>query len=585
MGVRLPIINERFLTQFIKVLSSSHDFTRKSLNNFYKLISSIDKEFYKKDVNTHAMILTIEVLILARLEGENDTETFLSRVQIEVSDTYLDVKENIIYPTIISSEDVADKDIRFIERTIETYIKYNTVLSKKDEILDTVTDISSGNINNLPEAITSLRTLISNLNDEFKITDVNTDRYTMAHTIQEEFIEDILKETFDYYTSPKLVLKTGLKRFNEMLSRQGGFLGGKFYMFHADTNTFKSALLLYIAKWIQKYNSHVFLEDFLHNKKRPTILYISLENAYREDASRYFSAYTQTNISSYSDFSDIKSMWTKNYNITNSIIDITLLHAEDNTFGIKDLKNAIVQLEDEGYVVITVLLDSFDLLAPLDEDKFNDERIQLTKNGKAIQKFIKERPFPLISVHQMNREGNKSTTEKREKGAINIGKALGRQYISGAYDIERRVSFSAYLYIETSPYDNKEYLEISRGKMRYEKTDIDFFAHELKNGFYIEDDYLSNEYKSILTLQQSNDDLLDAGNVGSRGITSINQPKPQEILTISQDELEKQKVSNQLQILINLWTAVGDPSIDDFSDFDDDELFCPYTKYSEVFET
>jgi hypothetical protein len=287
---------------------------------------------------------------------------------------------------------------------------------------------------------------------------------------------------------------------------------------------------MHISRWFQLYNSDLFMEEYLREHVRPTVLMVSLENGNKEDDSRYFSAYTKSQIVSPDNFDGAARMWRESFNMTGSCVDITVLHLEDNVFGVDELKNAVQMIEDDNYKVVAVLIDSLDLMAANQEDRYADERIKLSGISKSIHKFIKDRPFPIISVTQTNREGDKTISDKRSSGMTNIAKSLSRSFVGGSSDIDRRVDWSAFIYLERSPYNKKLYFELKREKMRYQRTDLEYFCHELINGFFFEDDLFlpEGEYGSLLDINPSDDELfLNASNIGSRGITNIKQaPTP-----------------------------------------------------------
>jgi type IV secretory pathway VirB4 component len=118
--------------------------------------------------------------------------------------------------------------------------------------------------------------------------------------------------------------------------------------------------------------------------------------------------------------------------------------------------------------------------------------------------------------------------EKKEKGCVDLAKTLGRSFISGAYDIERRVHWSAFIYTEWSHYDNELYLEIHREKVKYKKTPVDYLVQWLQNGFIIHDDYGTDQYNSRDTIMPKDENInftQGAADVGVRGITSIAKMK------------------------------------------------------------
>jgi hypothetical protein len=526
---RAPIITERFLSLFLKVASSQYINKRAEIIKLQKFVEDIPKEMYEKDTTVYALIVAIGIVLKNRLEGVNDKEELIELINIDMFEAFDEEKENNIFPTILSGDEVLEKEKELVKKMVDTHLRYEAVLSQKDELSDVLTDIGSGNIRNMEESLESLKAIINELYEEFKKTEYSTDKYIITHTSDKDDFREKLKHAYDYATSPKIALKTGFKMLNEMLSSQGGFLSSKFYMFYADTNTFKSALLKYIAKWIQKYNNEMFREEFLATGKRPTILYISLEDGEIEDINRIFTTTTAQDLMSYDTFSEAEAAWNKHFNPDTTIIDICQINSTENSINLNTIEGFIKNLEENGYFVIALIIDSFDLMAPSEEDIYRgitDDTTVFANRAKAIQKYVADKLFPIISAHQLNRSGNQIINEKKEKGGVDIARSLGRSMISGAYDIERRVHWSAFIHVEKSPYDNERYLEIKRDKIKYKITDTDYMVHWLKNGFIIEDDYGTDKVLSrgsILPLDNDNVYSQGANNLGSRGISSISK--------------------------------------------------------------
>lgn len=543
---RSPIMTERFLTTVLKV-SSCHKMTKKAvLLNMQSFMNQIDPTTFEKDPNVFSLMLAIKIVLQNRLEGVDDPSDLVEYVNLEIMDNYEEQKSNIIFPTILSSTDTSDKEKNLVLNTIDNYINYQNVLERKDDLSDILSDLGSGNISNLDNSISSLRSIINSLHDEFQKTNTSKEAYTFIHTSEDQEFRERLEDAHAYAISDKVCLHTGLKRFNEMLSTKGGFLGGKFYMFYADTNTFKSALLKYCAKWIQKYNGDTFKEEFLETGRRPCILYISLEDGANEDTSRMYTTYTGKDLMNTSSFEEAEKIWKQEYYSSGSCIDICQVNSSESPINLSTIESFKKRLEEENYFLIAIIVDSFDLMAPSDDDIYRgitDDVTIFSNRAKAIQKWIADKPFPWITAHQLNRAGNQFIMEKKEKGCVDLAKTLGRSFISGAYDIERRVHWSAFIYTEWSHYDNELYLEIHREKVKYKKTPVDYMVHWLQNGFIIHDDYGTTEYLSRDTIMPKEDNFAQgASDVGTRGITSIARMKAD--MGIEQPTKETNKVTD-----------------------------------------
>lgn len=543
---RSPIMTERFLTTVLKV-SSCPKMTKKAvLLNMQSFMNQIDPTTFEKDPNVFSLMLAIKIVLKNRLEGVDDPSDLVEYVNLEIMDNYEEQKSNIIFPTILSSTDTSDKEKNLVLNTIDNYINYQNVLEKKDDLADILSDLGSGNISNLDNSISSLRSIINSLYDEFQKTNTSKEAYTFIHTSENQEFRERLEDAHAYAISDKVCLHTGLKRFNEMLSTKGGFLGGKFYMFYADTNTFKSALLKYCAKWIQKYNGDTFKEEFLETGRRPCILYVSLEDGANEDTSRMYTTYTGKDLMNAASFEEAEKLWKQAYFSSGSCIDICQVNSSESPINLSIIESFKKRLEEENYFLIAIIVDSFDLMAPSDDDIYRgitDDVTIFSNRAKAIQKWIADKPFPWITAHQLNRAGNQFIMEKKEKGCVDLAKTLGRSFISGAYDIERRVHWSAFIYTEWSHYDNELYLEIHREKVKYKKTPVDYMVHWLQNGFIIHDDYGTTEYLSRDTIMPKEDNFAQgASDVGTRGITSIARMKAD--MGIEQPPKETNKVTD-----------------------------------------
>ena len=523
LDYRASIMTERFLSMMLKVCANPDLQKRAVLINLKSFIDQVPLDLYSKDSTVYALIVAITCVLKNKLDGATEIEDLVDFVNIDLTDNYNEIKDSIIFPTILSAEEATEKETNLVIKTTDTYIRYEAILANKDNLTDILTDIGSGNISSLDNALEELKEIITLLHTEFEKTEGNNEGISIIHTTDPQAMREALEDSYDEMRSPKTVLKLGLKAFNLMISPQGGFRDGTANYIYADTNTFKSALLRYIDKWITIYNSDQFKEDFLKTGKRPTILFISLEDGPIEDFSRYFITYTKEDILEPADFDEAISTWRKNYN---SIIDTTHINSSDKPINLEFVDSTIKRLDEDNYKVIAVIIDSFDLMAPSTDDIYRhitDETTIMSNRAKAIQKWIADKPFPLITAHQLNRAGNQYIMEKKDSGCVDLAKTLGRSFISGAYDIERRAYFSCFIYTEYSKFDNELYLECFRSKSRGKRNEqYEYFVTKLRNGFLIDDDYGKETWSTRFSIMP--DDLSfsqGAKDIGQRGISSI----------------------------------------------------------------
>lgn len=550
LDYRAALLTERFLTMMLKVVTSGRFDKVRKLQTLQSFTDTIQLVNFEKDPTVYALLVAIKNVIKNKLEGATEVEDLMEFVNLELTENFQEIKDSVIFPTMLSSSESTEKEETLVTNTTNICIRYDAIFKNKDELSDILTDIGSGNITNLQNALDNFESVLNTLYEEFKDTKSAGSELRMFHTTDEKEMKENLKEMWDYVHSPKFVLKTGIKRFNQMLSYRGGFLGGQSYIFYADTNNFKSALLRYIAKWIVKYNSNSFMEEFLRTGKRPTIIFVSLEDGSTEDVNRYYSINVQESIDEVSNFEEAWKLWKENYD---SIIDITHINGGEHGINFQVLDQILRKIDQDGYFPIALCMDSMDLMSPDPEDialRINDENVLFSRRAKHMQKWIEEKSFPWITAHQLNRAGNQKIQEMKDAGMTDIARGLGRAYISSSFDVERRVWFSAFIYVEWSKFDNMPYLEIKRDKAKQAKTEIDYIAIPLRNGFYIQDD-LNEAFDTAQTSIVPVGDVLNAVQVGTRGAVTMNidsqkveEPQTQAFISSSTSEEDTQNIDS-----------------------------------------
>lgn len=497
--LKLPIINERFLTSLLKILSSNKSvISKKALFNIDYLLNMIDIPYYSKDMNVYSVILAIQIAIKQRENDVTiDADNLLSEIIAVIPESYNEQIKNIIEPTINLGKNLnSPTEVEKINSLIDLYLKHSTILLTKEKLSNALTEITSGNVTNLQASIDNYRNIVESISDEFRRTDSTTNNNTI-HSNDEEFM-DILVETYEQLKNPKCNLVTGLKMFNEMLSEEGGFRNGCFYIIYAQINSFKSATLEYCKKWIRKYNGDNFKKMLSETGLIPTILFYSLENTKTENMQRDFYMETGVQLKDVKSVEEAKKLWKEHYNSTNSPINVTYVYAESNTVKVSDVRRKIRSLKDEGYKVICTIIDYLELLRAEDEDVHLENRLKLGYISNALHVLAVSEDIVCISAMQLNRAAESAIMDLRNKGQTNIINQIGSmQFIGESYGIEKPVDGSFYIGIERSIYDNKLYLAIKRGKLRYKRTPVQYFVTELKNGFYIEDDYGTDKVTSL----------------------------------------------------------------------------------------
>lgn len=565
--LKLNIINERFLSSVLKVLSADIVLSKKLLGNIEYLFEIIDINFYKKDANVFSLILAIQIANKRRQTIPNyNADDMISEIDVMISETYDKQKKDIIFPIIKSSKVINPTELQFVNKTIENRLKYSGIILTKDKMMNALTEITSGNPNNLEEAISKYRNTIDSIEEEFRKTDsvINND---IINSVDEDFI-DILMETYDEVKNPKYTLKTGLKYFNKFLSEEGGFKNGCYYILYAQINSFKSALLQYCEKWIRKYNWEIFQKNFNETGNIPTIAFWSFENTKKENMQREFYMETGEQLKDMTSKEEARIKWERAYNSTGSMINVAYIYAETNTVKVSDMRRTVRSLNESGYKVICVIVDYLELIRAEDEDIRLENRLKLGYISNQLHVLAVTEDIPVITAQQMNRAAEAAISDLRQKGQTNIIDQMGSmQYIGESYAIEKPADFSAYIGTERSIYDNKLYLTMKRGKCRYRRTDLSYFVQELQNGFYIEDDYLTDKVnsknaimpvadKEIKEISESVKKEFEKDPISERGSRTIRDSKHEVIRKKKEDSKpkiveEKEKITEETSNVID----------------------------------
>lgn len=541
-GIRSPIVNEKNLTLTVSVLASPLEIDRRQLDVVERFFKAIDEEYYASDITIGALIHCIKILCEDRREGADYKDSLLNKIDATMASIYNDVKENIIIPAIMASDDITPRAAQSNIAGYETQLRYYTIFQKKDKFSDLLSDLTSGSTLNIDSTLKELENTTRELNDEFmKIKNSKTSS-SVSVTSSSLFANNQLFDAYRVETSPIRIYKTGLKKFNEMLSVEGGFLSGKYYMFYANINNFKSTLLLYIAKWIMQYNGDLFKTDsYILSGKKPTVVFVSLENPYEEDTSKLFTMVTHRNLKHMKSYEEARRLWEIKLAGYDSPISITMIHPTINTFTISELRNILDNLKADNYDPIAVVIDYLEGISPEPEDRKLENRMLLTKHSEMLHYIASRDKILVASAMQINRIGSGLLNELKNKKQTDHVTKLGREHIGESYGIDKKTDWSAFINLETIADNNtKRFFTIKREKSRYEKTETEYFVHPVNGITFKEDFHLpgSETYSQNAISAQSNEELafsVAKNQNGMRGASQLRELTEVEVAQVGKE--------------------------------------------------
>ena len=545
---RSHLVSERFLLMIIKVLSSDITVNRRSLANIKRFLTIIDRDYYCRSENIEAMLLVCDLLVSIRTKNPHGVslESLTYKVENLLVEPYDKVRDQLIIPQInVAKDELPEDDLEYITNSLDQNLKFSYILDVKDNLIELTNDIETSSYTDFPNLLNQYRDLITSIMNFFRRTDSSSMTNEIVHTGDPTFL-DILYDTYEAIRNPASALQTGWQALNSALGPRGGFQNKNLYCLHANTNSFKSAMLLHISRMIKEYNASRVIDEFKRTGKIPTILHISMENDNDEDNERLYKTVVKKDLGKCTSREELNQSWEHNFGNTNSEeenpIDISFLHVDARSLSVDEIDIIIENLEEEGYRVIACVVDYLGLIKPRLEDMGKDNRLQLKNIADDLLSLAKNRDIPVITAHQINRSGGAVLTNLKNQGGVNAISQMTNEFIGESYGIEQAVSWSAFIDIEIHGEDR--WLMFKRNKSRYKnKFGTETFVMKIRDGIIIDDDiYLSTPLSLPKIPDGIGTDEAVNQNQGSRGIIDIRDNKHK---TPPKDHLIKVKSSTE----------------------------------------
>jgi len=573
--LRSYLVSERFLLTIIKILASDVVIMRRKLINIKKFLDMIDRDYYQKDLTLDAMITVCDTLIDSRTKSGNSPseETLIFKVNALLDDSdYDEVKNDLIIPQIkVAKIDSVEDDLEYVSESLEQNLKYGFILDTKDDLTNLTSELTRCSYRDFPETLNKYRDLLTSIMNFFRSTDNGTNINSIMHTSDPSFV-DYLYDTYEAIRNPASALQTGWVAMNSALGPRGGFQNKNVYCYYANTNSFKSALLLHLARMIRDYNAVKVIDEYKKTGKTPTVLFIELENDFDEDNERLFKITVKKDIGRCTSREELESAWSHTFESNKeNPIDISFMHMDSRSLSVDELERIIEMLEEEGFHVIATIIDYIALLKPRAEDMNRDLRLQLKNISEDLLSLAKNKNIPIITAHQLNRAGGAVLANLKMQGGTNVVNQMTNEFIGESYDIEKTVSWT--MFIDLEKHGDRKFLTCKRNKCRYAgKFGTEYFVYEIKDGIIIDDDiydskpgYLTEVPGTISDTQNGDTSYAQSGKRGLIDIRDNKEKTPSkdhEIIikpkenTLSSTEYGDNNSINMLDLLINPYNWV-----------------------------
>ena len=481
------------------IFTQSKYITRANLINLNNLMTAIDISLYEKDVTLYSRIKFIKLALEAKLKRGLEHEDIIINYCLDENEPEF---KNIVDELSEYKKQLNYNEIRYLNKTIVDRLHYAFIIYYKDLLTDIFLRIDTNEYKTLEDVTGQIKKVVSWLQNDIRRTESITamDTFDLTDDVMIPFIETAIEEA----NNPSNKLKTGIQMLNTLLC--GGFEAKRLYLFLGISGGFKSAILLYCAKWIKLYNKVQPKRKDINS--RPTVLLITMENSVQETVFRLFNICVEdVEMNNYTPKEAVKLLRTEGQLTLTSDddIDIKIMYFGNFEINTDDLYGIIEDIENDNREVIALILDYIKRIRPALYSP--DERIQLKNASNELKDLAIRLKIPVITAQQINRAGNSAVEEAIRNGKVDIAMSLGATDVALAWDLIENSDWVGIIALSRllvdSDNQHQMYLSIKNPKCRMKRiSDIVYINHPFERGsrFRLIDDIYMDEPLSITSL-------------------------------------------------------------------------------------
>lgn len=457
---------------------------RKTLNNFKRLFFNLDEKLFEDSVDIKSRVWIIQNMLNALLdEGFENMETCIEYCRDRDDCTEYENKLLDELPRL----KITYAESKYLIKEMEDRLNYGYALVLKDAFKQIFDGVNYGEYKQFKKLDEDLFKLASKIDSVRKETR-DTGAVSQFSLDDEEFENSVETSVVDLKNRNK-IFKTGIKRLNTFLSP--GYMGGRLYTYIALPGGGKSTMLLKSAVDIKRYNKEVVSED---PTKRPAVLYISLENSLSETIERLFNMVaSDDDIRNYTPKQVMKKLREEGQMkcTDKDNIDIIIQYRGFEDLTTEDLYGIVDDLADDGYDVVSLILDYMKLIKPKEKAaSIKDALRSISIELKNLANFYN---IPVITAHQLNRSSAAIINAAKAKKGDNLVTLLQSDGIGDAWEIQENSDMTCVLYKEYVADQGQYWMGFKLLKRRYRSTET---AEKLRNlEFFYQPCIKGNEIK------------------------------------------------------------------------------------------
>lgn len=465
-GFSLPLSTIILYANYI--LKTIHTSNRGVLTDLRELLTMIDpgKNFSVEQVRERNSYFFLKQLLDARLKGYENRD-----ILMEAALNGLDVKN--IFPLRKLEEPLGSNELAFIEQNIGNNRNSFYTQSIMSTMYTQYSDFAIANETEKFKILKDVQKQIVDVNRKIKENVCVSSVSESLSLSNDEQFEATVAHMYNRAIDGSTKLKTGIQAINRSLN--GGFENDRCYIYLGLPGEGKSSTLLNLTLQIKGHNKDIVTKD---PTKRPTILFLTMENTLNETLERVFSILvSDDDISEFGGHKEIMQLLRQNgLGVTNdSPIDIEFRYVPSNSVDTDYLYTIYDEMSANGQEVVCLVQDYIKRIRPRDFKLMGgDMRIALGAVVDEFKEFAVAKHIPVITASQLNRDAAKIIDEGRKSSEADLVRKVGRANIGESTLITENAD-SAFILVPEDGADGRKYLGMANAKKRFKTQSSQFF--------------------------------------------------------------------------------------------------------------
>lgn len=465
-GFSLPLSTIILYANYI--LKTIHTSNRGVLTDLRELLTMIDpgKNFSVEQVRERNSYFFLRQLLDARLKGYENRD-----ILMEAALNGLDVKN--IFPLRKLEEPLGSNELAFIEQNIGNNKNSFYTQSIMSTMYTQYSDFAIANETEKFKILKDVQKQIVDVNRKIKENVCVSSVSESLSLSNDEQFEATVAHMYNRAIDGSTKLKTGIQAINRSLN--GGFENDRCYIYLGLPGEGKSSTLLNLTLQIKGNNKDIVTKD---PTKRPTILFLTMENTLNETLERVFSILvSDDDISEFGGHKEIMQLLRQNgLGVSNdSPIDIEFRYVPSNSVDTDYLYTIYDEMSANGQEVVCLVQDYIKRIRPRDFKLMGgDMRIALGAVVDEFKEFAVAKHIPVITASQLNRDAAKIIDEGRKSSEADLVRKVGRANIGESTLITENAD-SAFILVPEDGADGRKYLGMANAKKRFKTQSSQFF--------------------------------------------------------------------------------------------------------------